>query len=52
MDFTDQGITVWELVSFGATPYGAYENGEILDLLCSGYRMPAPEHCPPELAKV
>ncbi|EDQ93146.1 uncharacterized protein MONBRDRAFT_14040, partial [Monosiga brevicollis MX1] len=36
------GVTCFEIFSLGGTPYPTYSNGQMLDLLRSGYRMPKP----------
>ncbi|KAK7910284.1 hypothetical protein WMY93_014968 [Mugilogobius chulae] len=36
------GITMWEIVSRGRTPYPGVHNHELLDLLLTGYRLKAP----------
>ncbi|KAK2852085.1 hypothetical protein Q5P01_008361 [Channa striata] len=39
------GVTMWEIVSRGRTPYPGVHNHELLDLLMSGYRLKPPEDC-------
>uniref|UniRef100_A0A672I2I9 receptor protein-tyrosine kinase n=1 Tax=Salarias fasciatus TaxID=181472 RepID=A0A672I2I9_SALFA len=39
------GVTMWEIMSRGRTPYPGVHNHELLDLLQSGYRLKAPEDC-------
>ena len=40
------GILLWELATFGKTPYPGIDLFSVLDKLESGYRMPRPEGCP------
>ncbi|KAG7465265.1 hypothetical protein MATL_G00174560 [Megalops atlanticus] len=37
------GVTMWEIVSRGRTPYPGVHNHELMDLLESGYRLKAPD---------
>lgn len=46
------GITMWEIVSRGRTPYPGVHNHELLDLLLVGHRLKAPEDCDPKLWEV
>ncbi|XP_054456867.1 tyrosine-protein kinase receptor TYRO3 [Anoplopoma fimbria] len=39
------GVTVWEIVSRGRTPYPGVHNHELLELLVSGHRIKPPEDC-------
>ncbi|KAF3697469.1 Tyrosine-protein kinase receptor TYRO3 [Channa argus] len=39
------GVTMWEIVSRGRTPYPGVHNHELLDLLLSGHRLKPPEDC-------
>lgn len=39
------GVTMWEIVSRGRTPYPGVHNHELLDLLLSGHRLKQPEEC-------
>jgi serine/threonine protein kinase len=40
------GIMMWELFSYGATPYGQWNNAETAENVLSGYRLSCPEGCP------
>jgi hypothetical protein len=40
------GILLWEIATFGKTPYPGLDLFSVLDKLESGYRMPSPEGCP------
>ncbi|KAG8006351.1 Tyrosine-protein kinase receptor UFO, partial [Nibea albiflora] len=44
------GVTMWEIVSRGRTPYPGVHNHEVLDLLLSGHRLKPPEDCDHKLA--
>ncbi|XP_072315532.1 tyrosine-protein kinase receptor TYRO3 [Eucyclogobius newberryi] len=46
------GITMWEIVSRGRTPYPGVQNRELLDLLLTGHRLKAPGDCDPKLWEV
>ncbi|XP_029932442.1 tyrosine-protein kinase receptor TYRO3 isoform X2 [Myripristis murdjan] len=46
------GVTMWEIVSRGKTPYPGVHNHELLDLLISGHRLKPPEDCDPKLYDV
>ncbi|XP_018549395.1 tyrosine-protein kinase receptor TYRO3 isoform X1 [Lates calcarifer] len=46
------GVTMWEIVSRGRTPYPGVHNHELLDLLLSGHRLTPPEECDQKLYKV
>ncbi|XP_051285550.1 tyrosine-protein kinase receptor TYRO3 isoform X2 [Dicentrarchus labrax] len=46
------GVTMWEIVSRGRTPYPGVHNHELLDLLLSGHRLKPPEDCDQELYEV
>ncbi|XP_070786011.1 tyrosine-protein kinase receptor TYRO3 [Enoplosus armatus] len=46
------GVTMWEIVSRGRTPYPGVHNHELLDLLRSGHRLKPPEDCDHNLYEV
>ncbi|XP_026209098.1 tyrosine-protein kinase receptor TYRO3 isoform X2 [Anabas testudineus] len=46
------GVTMWEIVSRGRTPYPGVHNHELLDLLLSGHRLKPPEDCDQKLYEV
>ncbi|XP_047241391.1 ephrin type-A receptor 5 isoform X4 [Girardinichthys multiradiatus] len=46
------GVTMWEIVSRGKTPYPAVHNYELLDLLLTGHRLKPPAHCDAKLYEV
>ncbi|XP_034533076.1 tyrosine-protein kinase receptor TYRO3-like isoform X1 [Notolabrus celidotus] len=46
------GVTMWEILSRGRTPYPGVNNHELLDLLRSGFRMKPPEECDNRLYEV
>lgn len=39
------GVTMWEIMSRGMTPYPGVENCELLDLLQTGVRLKQPSDC-------
>lgn len=43
------GILLWEVATFGKTPYPGIDLFAVLDKLESGYRMPRPEGCPQDI---
>lgn len=43
------GILLWELATFGKTPYPGVDIYSVLDMLETGYRMERPSGCPPEI---
>ncbi|XP_056156208.1 tyrosine-protein kinase receptor TYRO3 [Lampris incognitus] len=46
------GVTMWEIVTRGRTPYPGVHNHELLDLLRSGYRPKQPEDCDSKLYEI
>lgn len=46
------GVTMWEIVSRGRTPYPGVNNHELLELLLSGHRLKPPEDCDHRLYEV
>ncbi|NXJ39822.1 MATK kinase, partial [Ciconia maguari] len=46
-DVWSYGILLWEAFSFGRAPYPKLSLKEVTELLEQGYRMEAPEGCPP-----
>lgn len=46
------GITMWEIVSRGKTPYPGVHNHELLDLLLTGHRLKPTEDCDSKLWEV
>uniref|UniRef100_A0A8D2QA31 Tyrosine-protein kinase n=1 Tax=Zonotrichia albicollis TaxID=44394 RepID=A0A8D2QA31_ZONAL len=46
-DVWSYGILLWETFSFGRAPYPKLALKEVTELLEQGYRMDAPEGCPP-----
>ena len=46
------GILLYELITYGCSPYPAMSNTQVLDALQNGYRMPCPMGCPEQLHKV
>uniref|UniRef100_A0AAQ4RL44 receptor protein-tyrosine kinase n=1 Tax=Gasterosteus aculeatus aculeatus TaxID=481459 RepID=A0AAQ4RL44_GASAC len=46
------GVTMWEIVSRGRTPYPGVHNHELLELLLSGHRLKPPEDCDHNLYEV
>ncbi|KAJ8265274.1 hypothetical protein COCON_G00143730 [Conger conger] len=40
------GVLLYEIVTYGGTPYPACSNSDVYQLITSGYRMPAPPQCP------
>jgi len=48
-DMWSFGILLWELYSFGRVPYPRIPLADVVKHVEKGYRMEAPEGCPPEL---
>ncbi|XP_041638429.1 tyrosine-protein kinase receptor UFO-like [Cheilinus undulatus] len=46
------GVTMWEILSRGKTPYPGIHNHELLELLRTGFRLKPPEECDPQLYQV
>ena len=46
------GILIYELITYGLTPYPGMNNAEVLTRLENGYRMPCPTGCPEQLYKI
>eukprot|EP00911_Craspedida_sp_UC1_P002415 UC1_evm3s1801 len=46
------GITLWEIMSYGSTPYSDIRNIEVQPKVRDGYRLPQPKDCPPEFYAV
>lgn len=41
------GVLLWELATYGMSPYPGVELSQVYELLETSYRMPCPEGCPP-----
>lgn len=41
------GVLLWELATYGMSPYPGVELSQVYELLETGYRMQCPEGCPP-----
>lgn len=41
----DLGVTIWELMSYGAEPYASMHSQEVPDLLEKGERLSQPQIC-------
>eukprot|EP00051_Salpingoeca_urceolata_P018662 m.264115 g.264115 ORF g.264115 m.264115 type:complete len:686 (-) comp19247_c6_seq8:39-2096(-) len=46
------GVVLWELATYGKPPYPGIDLFLVLDKLESGYRMPRPEGCPPDIYRL
>ncbi|XP_065188437.1 tyrosine-protein kinase CSK-like [Sycon ciliatum] len=51
-DVWSYGIMLWELYSFGRVPYPRVPLAEVTQHVESGYRMDAPDNCPPEVYSI
>ena len=40
------GITMWEIYSYGRSPYPKMSQKEVVEAIPKGYRMDQPEECP------
>jgi len=43
------GVLLWEIATYGKTPYPGVELASVYHLLDSGYRMECPDTCPPNV---
>lgn len=43
------GVLMWEAFSYGQKPYKGMKGNEVIQMIDSGERMPAPADCPPEM---
>lgn len=48
-DVWSYGIVLWEIYSYGRTPYPRMSHKEVVDKVATGYRMDKPDSCPPDL---
>lgn len=46
------GVLLYEMMSRGKMPYEGKSNKEVMELLGSGYRLPCPGHCPPNIYRI
>ncbi|XP_036433864.1 protein-tyrosine kinase 6 [Colossoma macropomum] len=46
------GILLYEIFTYGGSPYPSYRNYEVYQLITSGYRMPAPDECPSHIYEI
>lgn len=46
------GILLWEVYSFGRVPYPKIQLADVMSHLDTGYRMPPPDGCPPEVYSI
>lgn len=51
-DVWSYGILMWEVFSFGTTPYPGLTNSQARDKVDEGYRMSAPEGTPPNVHRL
>ncbi|XP_029437607.1 tyrosine-protein kinase Fer-like [Rhinatrema bivittatum] len=51
-DVWSYGILLWEMFSYGATPYTGMSNQQTLSQVERGFRMKAPKNCPPEVYEI
>lgn len=47
--FTAFGVLLWEIATYGMSPYPGIDLSQVYDLLEKGYRMEQPEGCPPKV---
>ncbi|KAJ6657373.1 hypothetical protein lerEdw1_002540 [Lerista edwardsae] len=43
------GVLLWEIATYGMSPYPGIDLSQVYDLLEKGYRMEQPEGCPPKV---
>ena len=47
------GVVLWEIFTFGGSPYYEYSNEEVVERVCrKGKRLPQPYDCPPDIYKM
>jgi serine/threonine protein kinase len=46
------GVVLWEIASYGSTPYGRVLTSEIQEKVCNGLRLQQPSTCPTEFYNV
>ncbi|TSM04907.1 Protein-tyrosine kinase 6 [Bagarius yarrelli] len=46
------GVLLYEMMSRGKMPYEGKTNKEVLEILASGYRLPCPGRCPPNIYRM
>uniref|UniRef100_A0A673HGJ2 Protein kinase domain-containing protein n=1 Tax=Sinocyclocheilus rhinocerous TaxID=307959 RepID=A0A673HGJ2_9TELE len=46
------GVLLYEIMSRGKMPYDGKNNKEVLEILTSGYRLPCPNRCPPNIYRI
>ncbi|XP_032592708.1 tyrosine-protein kinase Fer isoform X2 [Drosophila grimshawi] len=51
-DVWSYGILMWEIFSKGDTPYSGMSNSRARERIDTGYRMPTPDHTPPEMYRL
>jgi len=47
--FAAFGVLLWEIATYGMSPYPGIDLSQVYDLLEKGYRMEQPEGCPPKV---
>ena len=43
------GIVLYEIITYGSSPYPGMTDAEVIEALQTGYRMPCPDDCPEQL---
>ncbi|KAL1021354.1 hypothetical protein UPYG_G00012190 [Umbra pygmaea] len=46
------GVLLYEMMSRGKMPYEGKSNKEVMELLSSGFRLPCPSRCPPNIHRI
>lgn len=46
------GVLLWEIATYGMSPYPGVELNSVYGLLEKGFRMDAPEGCPPSVYRL
>ena len=49
LNYAAFGILLWELATYGMSPYPGVDLSQVYEMLESGYRMPCPDGCPQEV---
>ena len=51
-DVWSYGIVLYEIITYGQLPYLGMSNGQVMQKLQEGYRMPCPENCQEKLYEI
>ncbi|XP_077865841.1 tyrosine-protein kinase receptor Tie-1-like, partial [Saccoglossus kowalevskii] len=46
------GITLWEIVTLGATPYIGFSSAKVIEKVKAGYKLQQPRHCSKDIYSI